>query len=64
MCQLNLEAYQQRIGQVFGESYHLPIVFFSQLVGLALGFSAEEMMLDQMVVGAEAVAARPSEARA
>jgi len=50
MCQLNLEAYQKRINAVFGTRFEMPVVFFSQLLGLALGFSVEEMQLDRMVV--------------
>ena len=39
MCQINLEAYQERINEVYGTAYNLPIVYFTQILGLALGFS-------------------------
>jgi heterodisulfide reductase subunit B2 len=61
MCQMNLEAYQGRINAVFGTSYHLPIVYFTQILGLVLGFSPEEMLLDQMVVDATGVRTKLSE---
>jgi heterodisulfide reductase subunit B2 len=64
MCQMNLEAYQGRINQVYGTSFHLPIVYFTQILGLALGFSAEEMQLDQMVVEATSLKNRLSEVSA
>lgn len=64
MCQMNLEAYQGRINEVFGTSYRLPIVYFTQLLGLALGFSPEEMLLDRMVVDAAGMGARLSEVAA
>jgi heterodisulfide reductase subunit B len=57
LCQINLEAYQDRINQTFGTRFRVPVVYFTQLVGLALGLSAEELKLDEMVVplpGAEA----------
>jgi heterodisulfide reductase subunit B len=41
MCQLNLDAYQGATNRHFGTSYETPIVFFTQLVGLALGLDAE-----------------------
>ncbi|MDM7916938.1 MAG: CoB--CoM heterodisulfide reductase iron-sulfur subunit B family protein [Candidatus Eisenbacteria bacterium] len=61
MCQMNLEAYQQKINKVFGTSYRLPIVYFTQLLGLALGFTAEEMLLDQMVIDVRRIVSRLSE---
>jgi heterodisulfide reductase subunit B len=58
MCQINLEAYQRRINSVFGTRFEMPVVFFSQLLGLALGFSAEEMQLDRMVVRPDGITGR------
>lgn len=37
MCQLNLDAYQGEMNQYFGTDYHMPILFFTQLMGLAFG---------------------------
>jgi heterodisulfide reductase subunit B len=39
LCQINLEAYQDRINRKFHTHYHIPVVFFTQLLGLALGGS-------------------------
>lgn len=50
LCQINLEAYQDRINKVYGEKFHVPVIFFTQLLGLALGLSREELKLDDMVV--------------
>jgi heterodisulfide reductase subunit B len=61
MCQMNLEAYQTRINAVYGTHFHLPILFFSQLLGLALGFSAAEMGIDQLLIQPEGLARRLSE---
>ena len=41
MCQLNLDAYQGEMNQFFGTNYHMPILFFTQLMGLAFGIEAE-----------------------
>ena len=43
MCQMNLEAYQGEIGRALRRRVEVPIVFFTQLLGLALGASAEEL---------------------
>jgi heterodisulfide reductase subunit B len=61
LCQMNLEAYQGRIGQAYRETYDIPILFFTQLLGLALGFTPREMLLDQMIAGGDRIAARLSE---
>ncbi|HAX71713.1 MAG TPA: disulfide reductase [Anaerolineae bacterium] len=43
MCQMNLDAYQGETNRYFGTNYQMPIVFFTQLIGLALGFSPKEL---------------------
>jgi heterodisulfide reductase subunit B len=58
---MNLEAYQGRIGRAYGESYDIPILFFTQLLGVALGFTPQEMLVDQMIAGGDRIAARLSE---
>jgi heterodisulfide reductase subunit B len=50
MCQMNLEAYQDRISEVFNEEYHVPIVYFTQLLGVALGMTPQELLLDRLMV--------------
>jgi heterodisulfide reductase subunit B len=37
MCQLNLDAYQEAVNRHFGTNFHIPIVYFTQLMGLAFG---------------------------
>jgi heterodisulfide reductase subunit B len=37
MCQLNLDAYQSRVNAFFDTNYQVPIVFFTQMVGMAFG---------------------------
>ncbi len=64
LCQINLEAYQDRINATFGTRFRMPIVYFTQLLGLALGLSPEELQLDDMVVPLPAAAARRIEVRA
>jgi heterodisulfide reductase subunit B2 len=50
LCQMNLEAYQGKINRAFGRDFNIPVVYFSHLMGAALGISSEEMGLDKMLV--------------
>lgn len=37
MCQANLDMYQDKICREFGTEYYLPIIYFTELIGLAMG---------------------------
>ncbi len=50
LCQFNLEMYQKKLVGRDGLRREIPVLFFTQLVGLALGCSREDLGLDQMVV--------------
>jgi heterodisulfide reductase subunit B len=41
LCQMNLDAYQSRVNQVTGKQHHIPVVYFTQLMQLALGLPAK-----------------------
>jgi heterodisulfide reductase subunit B len=43
LCQANLELYQERISARFGREIDIPVLYFTQLLGLALGCSEEEL---------------------
>ena len=53
LCQLNLDLRQKDIEQKYGENYGLPVFYFTQLLGLALGISAGELGLRSLVVDPE-----------
>ena len=50
MCQVNLDARQQAIEEARGVRYNLPIIYFTQLMGMAYGFSSKQMGLDRILV--------------
>lgn len=58
MCQLNLDAFQESVNQQFGTDYHIPILFFTQLMGLAFGLGPRAV-----AIGKEFVDARPALAK-
>ncbi len=43
MCQLNLEVYQQQVNQEFGTNFSVPVFYFTQLIGLALGIPKKKL---------------------
>ena len=47
LCQMNLEAYQDEINKAFNTNYNMPILFFTQILGLALGLSSKELGIDK-----------------
>ena len=53
MCQMNVDLYQGEMNHHYGTSYHMPILFFTQL--MALAFGAEPR---QAGIGLEIVSAR------
>jgi heterodisulfide reductase subunit B2 len=58
MCQLNLDAFQDAVNERFGTNYRIPVLFFTQLIGLAFGLSPEAVG-----IGKELIDARPALAK-
>lgn len=50
LCQINLEAYQEKINNRFKTDFHLPIMFFTQALGLALGGTPQELGLNRNLI--------------
>jgi heterodisulfide reductase subunit B len=46
MCQMNLEAHQNRIQQQSKDFHHVTIVYLPQLLGFAMGLPAESLRFD------------------
>ena len=46
MCQVNLEAYQQKISKRYQEDLSITILYLPQFLGMALGLSAQDLRLD------------------
>ena len=47
LCQQNLDLRQDQINSTMGTSYDIPVLFFTQLLGLAYGLSPKELGLDK-----------------
>jgi heterodisulfide reductase subunit B len=50
LCHVNLDARQKQIEEEFKEAFHLPIIYFTQLMGLAFGLTPGELGLDKHFV--------------
>jgi heterodisulfide reductase subunit B len=50
LCQMNLDAYQGQVNRKFKTSFRLPVLFISQLIGLALGIDPASLGLDTNIV--------------
>jgi len=57
MCEMNVEGYQPRVNKAFGTSFNIPVMYFTQLVGLALGASSKELGIDKQIVSCDRVVA-------
>jgi heterodisulfide reductase subunit B len=58
MCQLNIDAYQGEMNRHFHTDYRMPILFFTQLMGLAFGADAKELGIGREFVSARAALER------
>lgn len=50
LCQVNLDLRQMDIRKQTGKQYDMPILYITQLLGLCLGISREELGLEKLVV--------------
>ena len=50
LCQMNLDIYQGKINGLFKTKFNLPIIYFTQLIGIALDIPARELGLERLAV--------------
>jgi heterodisulfide reductase subunit B len=55
LCQVNLEVYQQQVNQEFSTNFSVPVMYFTQLIGMALGIPNKKLG-----IGKEFIAMTPS----
>lgn len=55
LCQTNLDAYQGRINSRFKTGYDIPVLFITQLTGLALGIEARALGMNTNIVSPDEV---------
>ena len=57
LCQFNLECYQNEMSSRFHENVHIPVLYFTQLMGMAFGLGKKEVGLQRLFVPLERKAA-------
>ena len=50
LCQINLDVYQSQVNSQFKTRYNLPVLFLTQLVGVALGIKPDALALSRNIV--------------
>jgi heterodisulfide reductase subunit B2 len=60
LCQINLEAYQARISRRAGKNCRIPVLYFTQLLGITLGLEPKNLALSDNLTPTETVLAARS----
>jgi len=55
LCQINLEAYQKKISAESGEDCTIPVAYFTQLMGSALGLDGDALALKDSLTSVEPI---------
>ena len=50
MCQMNMDAYQGQVCERYGIKKKLPVFFITELLGISMGFTHEELKIDRHFV--------------
>ena len=50
LCQANLDIYQAEAEKLLGERFSIPVIYFVQLMGLAMDLDPKRICLDKLVV--------------
>jgi heterodisulfide reductase subunit B len=53
LCHLNVEAYQGQVNARYGTEFSIPVLFFTQLLGVSMGLGREELGLGMELVSAK-----------
>ena len=61
LCQTNLECYQADVHRLLGTDFSMPIVYFTQLLGLALGVGVKRLGLGKELISTKSVLSRRAE---
>ena len=55
LCQFNLDAYQSEIRKETGEAFDMPVLYFTQILGWALGGDAKSLGLGRAISGCSSI---------
>jgi len=55
LCQMNLDAYQKRAAKKYKMEFDIPVLYFTQLIGLAFGIEPKKLGIGKEIVSAKEV---------
>jgi heterodisulfide reductase subunit B len=55
LCNVNLELYQKQVNKEYGTSFSMPVMYFTQLMGVAFGVAPGRLGIGKEMVSASAV---------
>lgn len=58
LCQMNIDLYQSKVNRKFKTNYELPVLFLTQLVGVAYGLDTKDLGLETNVVSPQKLLAQ------
>jgi len=58
LCQTNLDACQGMVNRKYKAKYNLPILYFTQLIGIAMGLEPKALGLETVIVSPESILTR------
>jgi len=50
LCHMNIETYQSDVNKMYGTDFKVPVLYFTQLMGLVFGFSRKELGIDEEMI--------------
>jgi heterodisulfide reductase subunit B len=53
LCQQNLDLRQGQVNSLMGSNFNIPVLYFTQVMGLAYGHSPKELGIDKIFVSAD-----------
>jgi len=53
LCLFNLESYQKKINKLYGASFNIPILYFTQVMGLAFGIAHNKLGIEKAIISPE-----------
>ena len=57
LCEMSLEGYQPRVNAKYGTQYEVPVAYFTQILGYALGIDEKTLGIDKQIVSLDKVLA-------
>jgi heterodisulfide reductase subunit B2 len=56
LCQFNLEVYRNDIDKMYGKKFQIPVIYFTQLIGMAFGIPDKELGIGRTLIPPTCVA--------